>query len=122
MISTNREGGIVENNTYTTDQIVAIGGQEWARGNVERVYLNDWHDMIGLSVNYYKSGNVSSAKLDGELISNTKAARLIGTSVYLERGRIVTHLARTADASGLDGAELERRLLTEIARRVPPAE
>lgn len=107
---------------YTVDQIVAIGGNAWSRNGVERVYLNDWPAMVGLDVNLYNSGNVRSALLDGELISNTKATRLTTAKVYLENGRIVSTLKRVANGVGFDGEVLERRLFEAIARQVPPPE
>jgi hypothetical protein len=65
----------------TTETVVAIGGSRWQRGDKDRVYINDWALFIGLEVDRYKSGNISSASLDGETISNSEAYRLL-TAVY----------------------------------------
>lgn len=44
-----------------------------------RHYINDWAEQaFGLEIARYNTGNISSAALDGEHISNTKAARLGG--------------------------------------------
>jgi len=41
-----------------------------------RRYLNGWEKAIGLKVSRYNTGNVSSATLDGEHISNTAAGHM----------------------------------------------
>lgn len=55
-------------------------GSEWKhpRTGEARYYLNEWHDMIeGLKIGRYNTGNISSATLDGEKISNGKAGKTI---------------------------------------------
>lgn len=66
---------------YTRQQIIAIGGSEWTHpGTGEiRIYINDWPALIGLDVNRYGTGNISSATLDGERISNARARDILGT-------------------------------------------
>ena len=76
------------------EAIVKIGGKEWrnpANGAV-RYYLNGdiWAEGIKLSVSYYETGNVRSATLDGELISNARARRILDTKVFWEGGSIRT--------------------------------
>lgn len=52
-------------------------GNEWQRGTMYRIYINDLARWYGLQYTTYKTGNVSSAKLDGEPISNGKASDLL---------------------------------------------
>lgn len=61
--------------TYTAEQIIRIGGREWRKGNKHRVYINRdvWTRLIGLETSHYKTGNIRSATLDGEQISNSRA-------------------------------------------------
>lgn len=72
-------------------RIEDLGGKPWMKtdGTV-RVYLNDdvWAPMIGLSVERYRTGNVCSARLGGERISNAKATRYLASKVFWEAGRI----------------------------------
>jgi len=86
--------------TYTAEQIIAIGGREWNKGGKHRVYLNDdvWTRLIGLEIETYKSGNISSATLGGERISNAEARRYLDaiSGVYWENGKIVIWANRTA--------------------------
>ncbi len=82
------------NQTYTATQIIRIGGREWTKPGLHRVYINRdiWTNLIGLETNNYKSGNISAATLDGEPISNSRASKILQTvsGVWLdcETGRI----------------------------------
>lgn len=64
---------------FTTEAMVAIGGNRWQRGDKDRVYLNDWATLAGLSVTRYGTGNISSASWQGEPISNSQAGKLLGS-------------------------------------------
>lgn len=61
--------------TLTT--LTAIGGQEWQKGAMHRVYFNDLAEWYGLDVEYYGSGAVCSAHLNGEKISNAAAKSIL---------------------------------------------
>ena len=52
---------------------------EWTnpRTGEVRYYVNNLAEIIGLEVKYYSSGNIASATLKGEHISNTKASRAV---------------------------------------------
>lgn len=52
-------------------------GNEWQAGDKHRIYINDLMDLYGLKVEYYNSGNISAAWLDGEKISNSQARTMI---------------------------------------------
>lgn len=55
-----------------------LGANEWHKGNHNRLYLNEAVDaLIGLETECYKSGNIKSAWLKGERISNAEAGRII---------------------------------------------
>lgn len=63
---------------FTAETMVAIGGSRWTKNDMDRVYINNWARFIGLEVSTYNTGNISSATLDGERISNSEAGRLLG--------------------------------------------
>lgn len=67
---------------WTVENLVRIGGNEWKkdtrRGRMHRVYFNNAPDLIGLKVTRYRTGNISSATLGGEHVSNSEAGRLLG--------------------------------------------
>lgn len=52
-------------------------GNEWQKGDHHRIYFNFEYSDLGLDISYYKSGNVSYAKYDGEKISNSQARRMM---------------------------------------------
>lgn len=54
-----------------------IGGQEWQKNGMHRVYFNDLAGWYGLRTTRYNSGNISGATLNGEAVSNTYARKLI---------------------------------------------
>lgn len=56
-----------------------LNGKEWKKGDLHRVYINGKTlcNLYGLEWTEYKTGNVSSASLDGNHISNSQAKELI---------------------------------------------
>ncbi|WP_158784177.1 hypothetical protein [Pantoea sp. BAV 3049] len=62
----------------TVESLIKIGGNEWVKGDYHRVYFNaaTMIKFIGLSYSTYKTGNISSATLNGNHISNGKAASI----------------------------------------------
>ncbi|MFB7672964.1 hypothetical protein ACFC26_16300 [Kitasatospora purpeofusca] len=65
--------------TFTTETMVAIGGNRWQKGGMDRVYFDNWADLAGLDVSYYKSGNINGASWQGEGISNAQARLILGS-------------------------------------------
>ncbi len=61
--------------TTGTAEITLSGWTNPTTGEHRR-YLNGWEEAIGLQIHYYNTGNVSSATLDGEHISNTAAGHM----------------------------------------------
>lgn len=60
----------------TVEQLESIGGKHWEKPGYDRVYFNGLEDRLGLECTYYNTGNISTAKLDGERISNSEARRI----------------------------------------------
>ncbi|MTE20226.1 hypothetical protein F0L17_14135 [Streptomyces sp. TRM43335] len=61
---------------YSIETMTAIGGRRWQKNGHDRVYLNGFETVPGLELDHYKSGNISSATLDGEKVSNAEGGRL----------------------------------------------
>jgi hypothetical protein len=59
-----------------TEKMLSIG-KIWNQNGFNRIYFPISLDMIGLEVERYNTGNICSAKLDGEKISNSKAGKMI---------------------------------------------
>lgn len=64
------------NEQRTVEKLTAAGGSEWESGDNHRVYFNDLPELYGLQAERYGTGNISSAKLDGQKISNSKARKI----------------------------------------------
>lgn len=67
------------------DEIEALtnkGFNRWTKGDMDRLYIKPTY--LGLDLEYYKSGNISSATFNGESISNSEARRLNATKCYVD--------------------------------------
>lgn len=70
---------------------MTIATSAWTnpRNGETRHYINGfWADMLGLNIDRYKSGNIRSASIDGEHISNGRASRLGGKLWADEQGNL----------------------------------
>jgi hypothetical protein len=63
---------------FTTENMIAIGGNRWQRGDKDRVYLNNWAGFCGLETSSYNTGSIADATYQGEEISNSQAKKIIG--------------------------------------------
>ena len=55
----------------------------WEKHNKRRLYL-DFANIINLEVSRYNTGNISSAYLEGEKISNSKASKYLSGTAYID--------------------------------------
>lgn len=93
--------------TYTADQLTAAGYSTWAKpGSDEiRVYINDWAKMAGLLSDRYKTGNIRTATLNGQHISNTRAGLVLAAKVWWSSTDSVLHISDYRDAYAIIGKE-----------------
>lgn len=70
----------------TAEKPEAIGNRAWERGEMKRYYINDdqLEAIFGLRIGRYNTGNISSASLNGEGISNSKAYKLLGRGIWYD--------------------------------------
>ncbi|MFF1341156.1 hypothetical protein ACFVYT_25085 [Streptomyces sp. NPDC058290] len=61
---------------FTVEALTVIGGSHWQRGDMDRVYFNNPAQLAGLEISHYKSGNISGAYWQGELVSNSQGYKL----------------------------------------------
>jgi len=66
------------------EKLIEKGAKRWTKGGFDRLYVDA--ELLGLDLDYYKSGNISSATWKGEAISNSEAGRLGVTKIWLEIG------------------------------------
>ena len=57
-------------------------GKVWVGGKHKRLYLNA--KALGLKLDYYHTGNISRAWVNGEDISNCEAYRITGAGAYID--------------------------------------
>jgi|SRR5690554_945307 len=92
--------------TITAQQILDLGGREWiGRNGQRRIYLNNWYELAGLKVSWYKSsGSISSATIDGEPISNRKAGALMTARVWfdVEAGELRHTIRSVAESARIE--------------------
>jgi len=88
------------------DQLIALGGNLWEKGSMRRVYFNNVPALIGLSYSTYKTGNISSASLNGVGISNSECARILRSI-----GKIYWDL----DTGKMHGSYTEQSMLNQVA-------
>lgn len=86
-------------------------GNEWKHGEHHRIYINNLSEIYGLELNYYNTGNISSATLDNEKISNGAASKL---SSALDSGKL--WFALTTDEWKAQGLDIE--LATHLVRKI----
>lgn len=92
-------------------KLINLGGKEWQKHDKHRIYFNrrELEDLIGLEYEKYNSGNIRTATLNGELISNSKARKLLSGIQY---GKFWYDLDLKEFAS-YDMAETTRDLIKE---------
>ena len=82
--STGRKGktAMAKNVFEMVGELEKMGFKRWQKGGHDRLYVNA--DVLGLEVDYYKSGNVHSATFDGYSISNAEARRMMYSKTYID--------------------------------------
>ncbi|WP_406850133.1 hypothetical protein [Chromobacterium phragmitis] len=65
----------------SVEALVNLGGKLWEKADMRRVYFNDLEELFcaatGLRVGRYNTGNISSASINGQSISNCEARRML---------------------------------------------
>lgn len=68
-----------------TDKLItkleSMGFNRWQKGSMDRLYINS--TTLGLTVERYKTGNVSYAEWRGERISNSRGSALAAAKTYI---------------------------------------
>ena len=59
------------------EKLVEMGASRWTNYGKDRLYLRKCGDeIVGLELDYYKSGRISSTYLNGEKVSNHEACKI----------------------------------------------
>lgn len=66
----------------TVEKLEAKGFSRWTKNGMDRLYINA--TRLGLELEYYNTGNIKYAELNGERISNRKGGELKATKNYID--------------------------------------
>lgn len=93
-------GTITESNL---EKLIEMGANRWQKAGYDRLYLSGaGAELMGLERYYYNSGNVSSAYLNNEKISNSESHRIASTYsrayINLETGKVCGVEGKYAEA------------------------
>lgn len=59
------------------ETLLAMGASRWTKYGRDRLYLRKcYKDLLKMKISYYNSGNISSASINGEGISNSEANKI----------------------------------------------
>lgn len=103
------------NQNLTDEQIerlVNAGASRWTKHERDRLYIKRLADLIGLSYTKYNTGNISSAELNGETISNSECNRILAAldKAYIDLKTNTIYIDGRDDAAEVIIAGLENYL------------
>lgn len=80
-----KQGALAAEKT-TAEKLEDLGVKAWERDGMRRYYINgaQLEAVFGLSIDRYKTGNICSASLNGEGISNSRAYKLLGRGIWYD--------------------------------------
>lgn len=62
---------------WMEQRLEAMGGRRWQKAGRDRIYLNNLGELYGIRTERYGTGNIATATLDGEKISNNTAREIL---------------------------------------------
>jgi len=90
-------------------------GKLWEKNGMKRIYFNNLLDLYGLEITRYNTGNISSARLDGQEISNSEARRLIDR---MSLGKLWYDCTAKEFKSQYIPSDMVSAMVAEIKRRI----
>lgn len=109
-----------------TDKMIAKleakGGKRWIKGNMDRMYFNA--TVLGLELEYYKTGNIRDASFRGTGLSNSMGGRYKAAKTYIDlaTGDVHSDFDCLADAVRELIAQAEEEIKAETAAEEETAE
>lgn len=90
-------------------------GRIWEKAGYKRLYMNKekLQEAAGLKIDRYKSGNIASASLNGEKISNSRAGRIL----YSISNSYIDMKTGKAHSTG-DEAGLAEELMNKLKKKI----
>lgn len=96
-------------------KLEAKGGKRWIKGNMDRMYFNA--TVLGLELEYYKTGNIRDASFRGMGLSNSMGGRYKAAKTYIDlaTGTVHSDFDCLADAVRELIAQAEEEIKAETA-------
>ena len=103
-------------------KLEAKGGKRWIKGNMDRMYFNA--TVLGLELEYYKTGNIRDASFRGTGLSNSMGGRYKAAKTYIDlaTGTVHSDFDCLADAVRELIAQTEEEIKAETAAEEETAE
>lgn len=103
-------------------KLEAKGGKRWIKGNMDRMYFNA--TVLGLELEYYKTGNIRDASFRGTGLSNGMGGRYKAAKTYIDlaTGTVHSDFDCLADAVRELIAQAEEEIKAETAAEEETAE
>lgn len=103
-------------------KLEAKGGKRWIKGNMDRMYFNA--TVLGLELEYYKTGNIRDASFRGMGLSNSMGGRYKAAKTYIDlaTGTVHSDFDCLADAVRELIAQAEEEIKAETAAEEETAE
>ena len=94
------------------ERLINAGASRWTKYERDRLYIKRLADLIGLSYTKYNTGNISSAELNGETISNSECNRILAAldKAYIDLKTNTIYIDGRDDAAEVIIAGLEKYL------------
>lgn len=94
------------------ERLINAGASRWTKYERDRLYIKRLVDLIGLSYTKYNTGNISSAELNGETISNSECNRILAAldKAYIDLKTNTVYIDGRDDAAEVIIAGLENYL------------
>jgi hypothetical protein len=89
-------------------ELESKGFKRWTKNGMDRLYVNA--SVLGLTCTYYNTGNIRSAQMNDEMISNSQARKFKSAKTYIDlvQELIVSDCDCLAHAAAdLSGLEVE---------------
>ncbi len=114
-------GGRASSPDAIAARLTALGGNRWTKGSEDRIYFDreTIAELGGLRTQRYRSGNISSATLRGDSISNRAARDLIESmpkTAYYDLARN-TLVLRDGSLRGATSQQFQSRVRAAVAAR-----
>lgn len=103
-------------------KLEAKGGKRWIKGNMDRMYFNA--TVLGLELEYYKTGNIRDASFRGTGLSNSMGGRYKAAKTYIDlaTGTVHSDFDCLADAVRELIAQAEEEIKAETAAETETVE